>query len=298
MKLRDVMSVEPLVVGPDAPPAALRSLMETGRVRHLPLVDGEHLVGMWLASDAGPVVLLGPERVAEVSPDVDALDALALLLEGREAVVATDAGAPVGILTRADALRILQDGLAAGTQRPAPPLVIRLIGPAGAGKSSLLIRSIARLRSCEAGIIEANPRPPHERLASRVEGAHVTYAPHAHWRKGLREAIARLGGAEVIFVEDRDQPARAGTGLGEDVQVLIVPLAGADAIDETSAREVQAVVLTRPDEAPGFDPTALAGRVRGWNPEVGVFLVGPADDDPGLGEWLAWLEERIRRHRA
>lgn len=298
MKLRDLMSVEPLTVGPDTAPETLRRIMEAGRVHHLPLVDGDQLVGMWVASDAGPIVLLGPERVGAASPDADAVEAVRLLLEGSEAVVATESGRPVGILTRSDALRIMEEGLAsAAARRVPPPLVLRLVGPAQAGKTTLLLRTLPRLRECEVGIVEANRRPQRERLPSRVEGATVMYAPEAHWRKGLRDAVAHLGGADIILVEDRDQAPRLGVGLGEDLQVIVIPVAQAGAVDASSLREAQAVVVTKLDESPEADIEAVRARLVGENPRIAVFAVGQGDGDSGFEGWCRWLEEHRRRHR-
>ncbi len=159
-----------------------------------------------------------------------------------------------------------------------------------------MLRTLPRLRDCQVGIVEANRRPEHERLPSRVEGATVMYAPEAHWRKGLRDAISHLGGADLILVEDRDQPPRLGSGLGEDVQVIVVPVADADTIDATSAREAQAVVLTKLDQAPGADVDALRERLTRANPRVAVFAVGEGEGD-GIEQWFRWLEERRRLHR-
>lgn len=299
MKLRDVMTVQPLTVGPQASPEALRSLMASGKVHHMPLVDGGHLVGMWLAAEEGPVVLLGPADYAAHPPDADAIDALDALLRGKEAVVVTEGEEPVGIITRTDALRIIQEGLDAefARRRLSAPLVIRLIGPACAGKTTLLLRTVGALRDCQAGIVEANPEPAHRRLPGSVTGATVEYAPAAHWRKGLREAVQRLGGADVVFVEDRDQPPKLGTGLGEDVQVLVVPAADADKIDDASLRDAQVIVLTKPDEGT-FDEHALRRRFAAANSAAAVFVTGAGADDPGLVAWLRWVADRLRLHRS
>lgn len=298
MRLEDVMSTQPVVVGPDATDEERRRLMDLGRVHHLPLVVDGRIGGMWLASDEGPVVLVGPERVIEAEPGSDALQAIRALVAGDgDAVVATDAGGPVGILTRADALRLVEEGLAAGGSRTPPPLVVRLIGPAGAGKTTLILRSLPMLRSGHVGVIQANPAPPHERLAEREDGATVRYAPGAHWRKGLREAITGFGGVDVLMVEDRDQPPRAGSGLGEDVQVIVVPAAAAGEVDERSACDAQAVVITRPRETAPDAVAEAAARIGAWNPDAPVLVVDDAPDDPGLAAWQGWLSERIRRHR-
>ena len=294
MKLRDVMSVEPLVVGKDVSQETARGLMDQGRVHHLPIVDGDHLVGMWVATDAGPIVLLGPEQVRATSPDVGLLEAVKGMF-GDGAVVAMSDGQPVGILTRADALDLVRDGLATAP-RSVAPLVLRFIGPAQSGKTTLLLRTVAGLKRRRVGVIETNPAPPDQRPA-RISGAPVAYAPAAHWRKGFRDAVEHMGGLDIILVEDRDQPPEAGIGLGEDVQIVVVAAADSQTIRVPSLSDAQAVVLTKPDEAAGFDHDAERARLRRANPNLGVFVVGLGQDDSGMRTWQQWLEARLLQHR-
>lgn len=292
-----MMSVDPLTVGRDVPPETARRLMEGGGVHHLPIVEEGHLVGLWVETDAGPLVLLGPEWIREASPDTAALDALTTMW-GDEAVVAMADGQPVGILTRADALDLAQLGIAAMRTRALPPLVLRFVGPARSGKTTLLFRTVARLQRCRIGVIEANPESPEERITTRLSGATATHAPGAHWRKGFREAIEHMGGVDVILVEDCDQPPEAGIGLGEDVQIIVAPAADAGTILLPSLIEAQVVVLTKPDEAIGFDAAAECARLRRANPNLAVFVVGLGDGDQGMGTWQQWLEARLRQHRS
>ncbi len=296
MRLRDVMSIEPLTVGKDVLPETARRLMDEGSVHHLPVVDEGHLVGMWVATDSGPVVLLGPESIREASPDVAGLDAVKTML-GDEAVVAMVDGQPVGILTRTDTLDLARTGLAATRKGAVPPLVLRFVGPARSGKTTLLLRTVARLKRCHVGVIETNAEPPAQQLPARVSGATFTSAPGAHWRKGFCDAIEHMGGVDVILVEDRDQPPEAGIGLGEDAQIIVVPAADAGTIQLPSLVEAQAVVLTKPDEAIGFDDAAERARLRRANPNLAVFVVALGDGDHGMDTWQQWLEARLRQHR-
>ncbi|MEW6582973.1 MAG: CBS domain-containing protein, partial [Actinomycetota bacterium] len=217
------MSTHPVVVGPGESPADLERLMARARVRHLPLVDGGRLTGLWVQTDEGTIVLLGPDAVHQVSPDADADAALAALLTGRrEAVIAWEAGRPAGLLTRADVLDIVRQAVRRGIGRHRPrPVVMRLIGPGGAGKTTLLIRTLALLRHVEAAVVQANAAAHGEGAA--IEGRPVLDAPEAHWRKGLADSIAALGDRQLVIVEDRDGPPRAGPGIGEDLQVVVVP---------------------------------------------------------------------------
>lgn len=295
MKLRDVMSGDPITVGRDTPPAEVRRIMEAGRVHHLPILDGDQLVGLWVSTDAGPVVLFGPEHVRQTPVEADAAEAIGALFDDA-AVVAMDAGRPVGIMTRTDAMAVLRDGLA--TRRiPVPPLVLRLVGPAGGGKTTLLVRTAARFKRWRTGLVEANADAPAGRLDDLVPGTDVAHTPAAHWRKGFRRAIEQMGGVDAVFVEDRDQPPVPTVGLGEDVQVIVVPAADVRTVPLDGLVEAQAVVLTKPADAPGVDVDVERARLREANPNLAVFLIGPDDDDRGLVAWQQWLEARLLQHR-
>ena len=256
MKVRQIMTPRPLTVRPGDPPAELARLMEAAQVHHVPEVEAGRLVGLWLSTPEGPMVLLGPERVHGTTPDADADEAIAALLAGSEAAIAWEDGEPVGLLTRADVMRIVRFALARGIgQRTSRPVVLRLVGPAGAGKTTLVIRTLQR---------------------------------------GLRDAMEGLRDAQLVIVEDRDGPPVVTPGVGGDLQVLVVPPEGIGDLSEASLREAQAVVVTRLDEAPaGFDAGRARDALCAANPRLAVFGVAAAHDDRGLDEWAAWIERRV-----
>src|SRR5262249_61937521 len=92
MKTRDIMTPSPVTVGPKDRPAEIKRLMEAARVHHLPLVDQGRLVGLWLSTEEGPLVMVGPERGHEATPEADAEDTMAALLRGREAAAGGGGG--------------------------------------------------------------------------------------------------------------------------------------------------------------------------------------------------------------
>lgn len=294
MKLRDIMTMRPLTVGTGDPPAEVERLMQAARVHHLPLVDGDRLVGIWLATEEGPVVLLGPEAVHQAAPDEEAVRAIAALLGGAQAALAVEGGAPVGILTQADVIDLVRADLrGASGSVPPPPVVVRLVGPAGSGKSTLILRTIPMLRRCEVGVIQANPAEGQP----EITGTPVIREPHAHWRKGLRTAVEQLGGMHVILVEDRDSPPDLSTGLGEDAQVVVVPFAAADVVSDDSLRQAQAMVVTKVDGIDAAEVKECLDGVRARHPGLAVIAVGSGSDDPGLTEWRNWIEGIVlRRH--
>lgn len=296
MTFRDVMRRDPLTVTADTSVEAARRHIQEGGIHHLPVVDGDRLAGLWVAMDSGEFVRLGPERLHAASPDAAAIDVVGMML-GDDTVVAMSEGKPIGILTRTDVLDLVRKGLVARRAEAHPPLVLRFVGPAGGGKTTLLLKTITGLSRCKVGVIEANPDPPEDRLPARVSGASVAYAPAAHWRKGFREAIEHMRDVDVILVEDRDQPAAASVGLGEDVQIIVVPAADAGTVDVTSLVDAQAIVVTKSEDAVGFDGVSLRAWLRSTNPNLAVFVVGLGDDDRGMRTWQTWLDARLLQHR-
>lgn len=293
MKLRDIMTSHPLIATPGDAPDDLDELMTQARVRHIPLVEDGRLAGLWMRTAEGPLVLLGPDSVHEAPSDADTGAVLEALFSGREAVVATEDGAPVGVLTRADVLDIARTAVARGIgRRTSRPVVMRLIGPEGAGKTTLMIRTTGLLRRVEAGVVQANAVAPAQ--GPEIEGAPSIDAPGAHWRKGLADCVAALGDRQLVIVEDRDGPARTGPGIGEDLQIVVAPAHAVPDLDPDGLRDAQALVVTKMDGAgPGSDMDAEVARLRSANAELPVFLLAPGHDDRGLDEWRAWVEGQV-----
>jgi acetoin utilization protein AcuB len=134
MRLRDVMTPDPVAVAADAPLRDAIDLLEGGAVRHLPVLEGDRLVGIVSDRDLRPwrrvaldgrselamglgwellrtpvrsfmrtdVIFLGPER--EVG---EAVDALLDFEVGALPVV--DQGRLVGMVSYVDLLRLLQE---------------------------------------------------------------------------------------------------------------------------------------------------------------------------------------------
>lgn len=297
MQIKHVMTGTPLSAGPDSSPDDLQRLMDSAQVHHIPVVDDGRLVGLWVATPQGPLALVGPERVHETGPEADADSALQALLEGQEAVVVWDAGRPVGLLTRSDVLRLARAALRAGLgRRHRRPLVVRLIGPAGAGKSTILMRTLPILGNCEAAMLQANPAAVSD-PSPPVEAVRIIDAPEAHWRKGLGDWVRRLEEVQLLLVEDRDGPPVLSRGLGGDLEVIVVPAGDLAALGAASLAEAQAVIVTMMDRDAGGDGRAAAKRLRETSPRLEVFAIGPADDDAELLRWRDWIEGQVLRRQ-
>jgi len=290
------MSARPIVVRDGEPPEDLRRLMEAGRVHHLPVVEGGRLVGLWTATEEGPLVMLGPEAVHETGPDVDAAEAMQALLSDSEVVLVWDAGVPAGVLTRADALALVRAALDRGMGRRHPrPVVVRLAGPAGAGKTTLLIRTLPLLGRLDVAVVQANAQERGE--PAELGGARAVDDPGAHWRSGLQRAVERLSDAQLILVEDRDGPLEPSRGIGEDVQVAVVAAAECGEVLPVALEEAQALVVTRCDEMQAPQLEALAEGLRERLHGVEVFGVAAGHDDRGLEDWARWVEGQVLSRR-
>lgn len=298
MRIREIMSARPIVVRSDEPAAELGRLMEAGNVRHLPVVEGDRVLGVWVATEDGPLVLLGPERVHRADADDDAAGVLEALMGDADISVVWDCGLPAGVLTRADALAILRSALDHGMgRRHRRPVIVRLAGPAGAGKTTLLIRTLSRMPRIDAAVVQANAGPPGEPASGTgsLVGVPVVDDPHAHWRAGLARAVERLGEAQLILVEDRDGTLEESPPIGEDAQVAVVPAARLAELTPEMLTDVQALVVTRMDEADEDEVAALLGPLRDRCAGLHVFAVAAGHDDRGLDGWARWLEGRALR---
>ncbi|MFN0280828.1 MAG: CBS domain-containing protein [Kineosporiaceae bacterium] len=294
MKVREVMSTRPIVVGERS--GEVSGLMRTAGVHHVPVVEAGRLVGLWLATEEGPLVMLGPEHVHETTADADASKALEALAGGAAAVLVWDAGTAAGVLTRTDLIALVRAALGRGLGRRHPrPLVIRLAGPAGAGKTTLLVRTLALLGRLEVAVVQANAATAAD--DGRLAGAHAIDEPGAHWRAGLARVVERLADSQLIMVEDLDGPVDLTHGIGEDLQVAVVPATALAELSPDRLADAQALVATRADEAPENDVEDALAAFRTGCPGLHTFATAAGHDDRGLAAWAHWIEgEALRRH--
>jgi CBS domain-containing protein len=296
MKARDVMSAHPILAAPGHDgEREVGRLMSEARVRHVPVMDDGLVRGVWVEAPDGRLVLHGPERVGEVSADVDAAQAMRALMEQAEVVLVRDAGMPVGVITRSDALGIVRAALGQGIgRRHHRPLVVRVAGPAGGGKTTLIMRTLARLDAVDAVLLQANDPAG----TAAVTGIEEIVDRSVHWRAGLVRAIDRLADAQLIVVEDRDGVPDLARGIGEDLRVAVLPAAEAAEIDAERLADAQAVVLTHVDELAPAEAREAARRLADRCPWVAVFRVAATrEHDPGLDEWADWVARQVMRRR-
>ena len=301
MRAKDVMTSHPILVSAaEQDRAALRRLMEDADIHHLPIVEDGHLLGVWVATGDGRVVMLGRDRVEEISSDASADAGMRALMGDAEAVLVRDAGLPVGVITRSDVLGIVRTALGRGIGRRHPrPTVIRIAGPSGAGKTTLIMRSLAHLGQFDAVVVQANlgPDDAEDGGPAGAAGVREVVEPSAHWRSGLERVVGRLADAELILVEDRDGELDLAHGIGEDVQVAVVRAADAGSLSALQLSDAQAAVLTAADGLEPEEVASIVAAVEQRCPGLAVFVVASVQDDAGLDPWVRWLSMQVlRRH--
>ena len=178
--------------------------------------------------------------------------------------------------------------------------MIRIAGPSGAGKTTLIMRSLAHLGQFDAvaSCRRTSRRADPEGGPAQAAGVREVVEPSAHWRSGLERVVSRLADAELILVEDRDGELDLAHGIGEDVQVAVVPAADAGSLSALQLSDAQAVVLTAADGLPPERVAEIVAAVEQRCPGLATFVVASVQDDAGtralgpVGGRSRWM----RRH--
>lgn len=118
----DWMTRGPVAVSEDTPLDRVLGLMSSREIRHVLVMQGERLAGIFSNRDVRrmldsvefrptpdvPIAALMTENPVTVSPETSLLEAARAILEGKiGALPVTEEGRPVGILTSQDALEAL-----------------------------------------------------------------------------------------------------------------------------------------------------------------------------------------------
>jgi Ni2+-binding GTPase involved in maturation of urease and hydrogenase len=222
---------------------------------------------------------------------------VAALLDGREAVVVwpEGGGRPVGLVTRGDVLRLVRLALETGiAERRQHPLALLLAGPRGAGKTALVLRAIDRLRAWDVVVVQADNELCRVRGEVRP-GVRVIEVPEAHWARGLEHALPALDGADLIVLEESDPPAGSAQQFLGGLQVVVVAEPDLQWLTADRLRAADALVITQldPPKEPGRLEASLVG-LRRSRAGLPIFRIGPAAADPGIADWVAWLEVSLR----
>ncbi len=188
-------------------------------------------------------------------------------------------------------------------------LTVNLMASPGAGKTSLILRSIEALRTrLRIGVVEGD-------IASSVDADRVAAGGTAVVQINtggqchldapmVRRALATLPLPEldVIIIENvGNLICPVDFHLGEDLNVMIASVPEGD--DKPYKypgifTAVDAIVINKVDLLPylRFDMQALRKLVLGMNPDVRVFAVS-CESGAGIEEWTQWLEQQATTKR-
>ena len=187
--------------------------------------------------------------------------------------------------------------------------VVDLMASPGAGKTSVILATIAALRDrYRIAVIEGD-------IASRVDADKIK----AH---GIPAVQINTGGAchlesdmirraiDVLPLKELDLIILENVGnlvcptdfyLGEDAKVMILSVPeGHDKPYKYPGifQMSEAVILNKVDTMPvfDFDEAEFTQVVRGLNPKAPIFRLAATKGD-GVSEWAAWLTDRIETAR-
>ncbi len=185
-------------------------------------------------------------------------------------------------------------------------VVINLMSSPGAGKTSLLERTILSLRDdFRCGVIEGDIQSTYD--AERIEktGAQVVQintggACHLDSNM-IQEALKNmtLANLDLLFIENvGNLVCPAEFNLGEDFKAMILSVTEGD--DKPLKyplmfRESRVLLINKIDLLPFCDCNLDLIEKRAWqiNPQLTIFRISCKTGE-GFAEWTAWLKEIIR----
>lgn len=179
-------------------------------------------------------------------------------------------------------------------------LMVRLIGPPGAGKTELIRATLGRFADPQrVAVITVNPASARDADRLRCSCGHVDHidasipTASAVWRaiSGLD-----LAGTDLIVVEGCSGMAPL-TDIGQDATVAVLSYTGGDdkAAEYRTLIEAASLVLLNKSDMRlpfGFDSVAFQKDVRSANADADVLDISAASGQ-GMDQWFTWLE-RIR----
>ena len=189
-------------------------------------------------------------------------------------------------------------------------LLVNLMGSPGAGKTSVLLRLLARLRDrFRIGVMEADVDSDVDARTVAEAGAKVIqlhtgglcHMDADMTARGL-EALG-VGDLDLVFLENVGNlvcPAEFDVGAGLRMMILSVPEGDDKPLKYPLMFRVSDVMLVNKLDAAevfDFDLDAAAARARALNPDIEIFPVSAKSGEgfDALADWLAKrLEERRR----
>jgi len=186
-------------------------------------------------------------------------------------------------------------------------LCLNLISSPGAGKTSILEDTLKALERAgrRAAVLTGDIQTERDADRLRRHGfpaLQITTGGTCHLDAAMvRRALGGLPleGLEILFVENvGNLVCPASYDLGEDAKVVVLSVAEGD--DKPLKypgifRRARLMLLHKIDllAHTRFDVAAAKADARRVNPEIEI-LETSCLGEPGLGAWLAWLDDRIR----
>ena len=188
-------------------------------------------------------------------------------------------------------------------------LVVNLMSSPGAGKTSLLERTLEGLRGRRIAVIEGDLATENDAQRIRAKGVpavQITTGTACHLdARMIHEALDGLAleGLELLFIENVGNlvcPASFDLGQHLDVALLSVP-EGDDKPQKYPVmfRAADLLLLTKTDLLPflpEFDPARAEASVRRLASSAPVLRVS-CRSGAGIDTWYGWLEGELAHHR-
>lgn len=183
--------------------------------------------------------------------------------------------------------------------------LVNLMASPGAGKSSVLLRTIAMLRNrYKIGVMEADIDATVD--AEKMAAAGVrSIQVHTGGECAMTAAMTRQGMDEfhtadldLVFLENIGNlvcPAEEDVGSNISVEILSIPEGDDKPLKYPLMFQVtQAVLINKIDTRDyfDFDDDAVVRRIHALNPDSRVFFVS-AKTGEGFEEWVQWLSEKV-----
>lgn len=184
--------------------------------------------------------------------------------------------------------------------------MINLMASPGAGKTSLLLRTLAALKNdLRMAVIEADidSMVDAEKIAETgIESIQLRTGGFCHLdvsmvRKGL-EALD-LTALDLIFIENVGNlvcPAEFDTGATMDIMILSIPEGDDKPLKyPLMFTKCRALIVNKIDYLPlsDFNLERMTERVRKLNPDIEIFTVSCKTNE-GMDQWTRWLKTTVK----
>ena len=189
-------------------------------------------------------------------------------------------------------------------------LAVNLMSSPGAGKTSLIIQTINRLKGkIGIGVIEGDIASTldADRIKSEgVEVIQINTGGECHLDANmLSNALASLplGGFDLLLIENvGNLICPAEFSLGEHKKAMILSLPEGD--DKPYKyplmfTEADVVLINKVDLLPllDFKIDSFSQVVKGLNPDVEIFQISCKTGE-GIEDWVSWLSGQVKNHRS